>query len=61
MMAGADFIKTSTGKEIGQRDAPVSLVMAARSATTRSRRAIRSASSLLAASVPPNRRSTGRS
>ena len=45
MMAGSDFIKTSTGKESVNATLEFGLVMRARSASTRSAPAIRWASS----------------
>ena len=59
MMAGADFIKTSTGKEDVNATLPVSLVMVrAHPRLSRARPASRSASSRPAASRRPRTRST---
>ncbi len=62
MMAGADFIKTSTGKEATNATLPVSLVMvrAIRDYLERTGHAGR-ASSRPGASAPRSRRSTGSS
>ena len=59
MMAGADFIKTSTGKEAVNATLPVASPWRAASATIAERPASRSASSRRAASARPRSRSTG--
>ena len=59
MMAGADFIKTSTGKEAVNATLPVSLTMVRASAITRSAPAWRLASRRPAASAPQSNRWIG--
>ena len=58
MQAGADFIKTSTGKEDVNATLPVSLVMVRALRDYRERPASTSASSRRAACAPPRTRST---
>jgi deoxyribose-phosphate aldolase len=55
MLAGGDFIKTSTGKIQPAATLPVTLVMLERSATSRRPPASRSGSSRPAASAPQGR------
>ncbi len=57
MMAGADFIKTSTGKESVNATLPVALVMVRMIREYHERTGVRSASSRRAAFPPPRTRS----
>jgi deoxyribose-phosphate aldolase len=59
MMAGADFVKTSTGKEPVNATLPVSLVMARQIREYASAPGTWSGSSPPAASAPPRTRSPG--
>jgi deoxyribose-phosphate aldolase len=59
MMAGADFVKTSTGKEGVNATLPVSLTMARTMRAYAERTGSRWASSRPAASAPPRTRSPG--
>ena len=59
MMAGSDFIKTSTGKEAVNATLPVSLVMVRAIREYSTGQATALASSPQAASARPSRRSTG--